>query len=217
MATNYPTSLDSFTRPAGTQTLADANHSAIEDNQYDAIEALEAKVGVGAGTPTANTLLVGSGNGTATWGGTVNSLVLGTPAITGGTISSLTTAQVGTLTSAVANTPIRLDALYTTPQTYSPSASGTATLDLSLGNDHKITMPAGNITVALSNATTGQKFKVDVTQDATGSRTVTWFSTIKWAGGNAPTLTPTANKRDTFGFEVTGSGTYDGYVIGQNI
>ncbi len=26
-----------------------------------------------------------------------------------------------------------------------------------------------------------------------------------------------ANKRDSFGFKVTGSGTYDGFVIGQNI
>lgn len=107
--------------------------------------------------------------------------------------------------------------MYQGRQSYSPSAAGTATLDLSLGNDHVITMPAGNITIALSNEQVGQKFIVAITQDGTGSRTVTWFSTIKWAGGAAPTLTTTASKRDILGFIVTGSGTYDGVVVGQNI
>ena len=110
-----------------------------------------------------------------------------------------------------------LDAYYQTPQAYTPSGGGTATLDLATGNQHDITMPAGNITVALSNAKVGQKFIVSITQDSVGSRTVSWFSTIRWftAGGSAPTLTTTANKRDTFGFIVTGSGTYDGFIVGQ--
>jgi len=103
------------------------------------------------------------------------------------------------------------------PQTYSPSAAGTATLDLSLSNVHDITMPAGNITIALSNATNAQNFTVSILQDGTGSRTVTWFSTIRWAGGAAPTLTTTANKRDVFAFRRTGANTYDGFVVGQNI
>lgn len=106
---------------------------------------------------------------------------------------------------------------FQTPQTYSPSAAATATLDLSLGNEHRITMPAGNITIALSNAKVGQKFLVAITQDGTGGRTVTWFSTIRWVGGVTPTLTSTLNKRDVFGFIVTGSGTYDGFIVGQNI
>jgi len=73
------------------------------------------------------------------------------------------------------------------------------------------------ITIALSNVAVGNVFFVDITQDGVGSRTVTWFTTIKWAGGVAPTLTTTLNKRDTFGFVCTGSGTYDGYIIGKNI
>ncbi len=104
-----------------------------------------------------------------------------------------------------------------TAQTYSPTGGGTATLDLSLSNQHFITMPAGNATIALSNETNNQTFIVTITQDSVGSRTVTWFTTIKWAGGSAPTLTTTANKRDVFGFVRTGSGTYDGFVVGQNV
>jgi hypothetical protein len=78
-----------------------------------------------------------------------------------------------------------MDATNPSAQTYTPSAAGTATLDLSLANEHRITMPAGNITIALSNATNAQKFLVSITQDGTGSRTVTWFSTIRWVGGSA--------------------------------
>ena len=75
----------------------------------------------------------------------------------------------------------------------------------------------GNRTLAISNETAGQCFIIKLIQDGTGSRTVTWFSTIKWAGGTAPTLTTTADKADTFGFLCTGTDTYDGFVIGQNI
>lgn len=122
------------------------------------------------------------------------------------------------ITSQVASTPIKFnDAHYVSEATYIPDAAATATLDVSQASIHKITMPAGNITIAVSNETNGQCFIVEITQDATGSRTVTWFSTIKWAGGSAPTLTTTANKRDTFGFRVTGTDTYDGFIVGQNI
>jgi hypothetical protein len=121
-----------------------------------------------------------------------------------------------TLTTPIITKPV-MDATNPTAQTYAPSAAGTATLDLSLSNQHDITMPAGNITIALSNPTNNQMFAVTITQDATGSRTVTWFTTIRWAGGSAPTLTTTASKRDAFLFKRTGANTYDGFVTGFNI
>lgn len=100
---------------------------------------------------------------------------------------------------------------------YTPEAAATATLNLTTGNIHSITMPEGNITIAISNEAAGQCFLVEITQDSGGSRTVTWFETIKWAGGSAPTLTTTGDKRDVFGFRVTGTDTYDGYIVGQNL
>ena len=101
---------------------------------------------------------------------------------------------------------------------YTPAAAGTATLNLDGANVHVIQMPAGNITIALSAVSIGQVFIVEIVQDGVGSRLATWFTTIKWAeGGVPPTLTTTASKKDTFGFRCTGTGTYDGYVIGQNI
>lgn len=151
---------------------------------------------------------------------TITGTIAGTPTITGPTITGPTItgtiAGTPTITTPTITKPV-MSATNPTAQTYSPAGAGTATLDLSLSNQHQITMPAGNITIALSNDTNSQPFTVSITQDSVGSRTVTWFTTIKWAGGSAPTLTTTALKRDTFGFIRTGSGTYDGFVIGQNI
>ena len=46
MATNYPNSLDTLTNPSGTDSLSSPSHSQQHSNANDAIEALEAKVGV---------------------------------------------------------------------------------------------------------------------------------------------------------------------------
>ena len=100
---------------------------------------------------------------------------------------------------------------------------GTVTFDLNESNTHRVTL-GGNRTLALTNVSYGQKFITRLTQDTTGSRTVTWFNTIKWAGGSAPTLTTTADKADILGFLCTAvsgassqSGSFDGFVVGQNI
>lgn len=111
------------------------------------------------------------------------------------------------------------NAVDTSAQLYTPASGTTATLNLALGNLHEITMPtSGNITIALSNDTNNQAFEVGVTWAGTGTPgTVTWFSTIRWAGGSAPTLTAVVSKRDRFVFRRTGASTYDGMVAGQNI
>jgi len=50
MATNYPSSLDTITNPSGTDSLSSPSHSQQHANANDAIEALEAKVGVNNST-----------------------------------------------------------------------------------------------------------------------------------------------------------------------
>lgn len=45
MSTSYPTSVDTYTRPSTTDQLNSPSHAGAHDNAYDAIEALEAKVG----------------------------------------------------------------------------------------------------------------------------------------------------------------------------
>jgi len=123
---------------------------------------------------------------------------------------------IQTLTNKTLTKPV-INATNPSAEVYTPDAAATATMDCSLSNTHRITMPAGNITIAVSNVTNAQKFIIEITQDGTGSRTVTWFAGISWPAATAPTLTTGANKRDWFGFERTGADTYLGCVIAQNL
>lgn len=74
MATNYPGALDSYSTKTAGDTIAEGH---INDPQ-DAIEALEAKVGTGVGSPSASSLLAGTATGTATWATTVTVTALST-------------------------------------------------------------------------------------------------------------------------------------------
>jgi hypothetical protein len=60
----------------------------------------------------------------------------------------------------------------------------------------------------------GKSFILLLKQDGTGSRTVTW-STVKWPGGTAPTITATASKQDIYSFFADGTNWY-GTTVGQN-
>ncbi len=104
--------------------------------------------------------------------------------------------------------------------TYTPaSGSQTVALDCTSNNMHVVSGNANGtaITFTVTGATNSQPFIVSILQGGTTVSTITgWFATVRWAGGVAPTLTATLNKRDTFGFIRTGTNTYDGFVIGQN-
>ena len=52
MPINYPTSLDTLTNPTGTNTLNSPSHAGQHADANDAIEALQAKVGVNGSTVT---------------------------------------------------------------------------------------------------------------------------------------------------------------------
>ena len=113
-------------------------------------------------------------------------------------------------------TPLASMTAKTIVTSYSPVGAGTTTFNLSLGSIFTVTMPAATQTLAISNATVGQCFIIELT-NSTDQGVLTWFTTIKWSGGSAPTLTGTNGKVDTFGFRVTSAGNYFGYVVGQNI
>ena len=52
MATNFPTSLDALTNPIATDKLNNPSHASQHTNANDAIEALQAKVGVNSSAVT---------------------------------------------------------------------------------------------------------------------------------------------------------------------
>ena len=69
---------------------------------------------------------------------------------------------------------------------------------------------AGNRTMAApSGLVSGAFYALNVIQDATGSRTMTWNTVFKWTGGTAPTLSTAANAKDFFVFRSDGTNLYE--------
>lgn len=87
-------------------------------------------------------------------------------------------------------------------------APSTATL-------HNITL-TDKCTITLPAAVAGQSMTVLLKQDATGNRTVTWDSAF-WAGGEAPTLSTTANAMDVLVFICIDNTNWMGFVSGQDM
>jgi len=96
---------------------------------------------------------------------------------------------------------------------FTADSSTAITLALTNGTVQIIRL-TGNTTITMPTATSGKSFIMFLKQDATGSRTVTW-STVKWAGGTAPTITSTASRQDILSFFADGTNWY-GVVVAQN-
>lgn len=74
----------------------------------------------------------------------------------------------------------------------------TVTIDWSDGNIHKVTL-GDNRTIAFSNVTPPQSVRVFVTQDATGSRTLSYPASVHFMGGE-PTLSTKGGSTDILVF-----------------
>lgn len=96
---------------------------------------------------------------------------------------------------------------------YTANTSTAITVSLANGTVQNLTL-TGNATITMPTATAGKSFMMILSQDATGSRTVTW-STVVWPSATAPTITSTASKRDIFSFFSDGTSWF-GATIGQN-
>jgi hypothetical protein len=96
---------------------------------------------------------------------------------------------------------------------YSANTSTAITVDLANGTVQNLTL-TGNATITMPTAVAGKSFIIILSQDATGSRTVTW-STVSWPSATAPTVTSTASKKDIFSFFSNGTSWF-GTTIGQN-
>ncbi len=62
-ATNFPGSLDSYSTKNSGDTITEGHVNDIQD----AVEAIEAKIGIGASTPTVGLMLQGTGTGSSNW------------------------------------------------------------------------------------------------------------------------------------------------------
>ena len=168
MSTSFPTGLDSLSNPTATDKQNNPDHATQHANANDAIEAIQAKLGIDS--------------------------------------SAVTTSHDYKLTPKI----ITMTEVVGTPNT--------ADIDLSKNGAktiYKLTMTQDN-TLTVSNATVGDVIRLILAQDGSGSHTPTFFSTISWSGGSAPTVTSTASKSDMYVFVITSAGNYAGFIVGQN-
>ena len=100
--------------------------------------------------------------------------------ITGGNVAGLTAAQVMTLLKAMP------------AGSYELTDGATIAIDWDNGSTQYVVLGATGRTVTFANPVSGQVYRFIVIQNEIGSRTITTWPTIKWAGGAAPTLSTTA-------------------------
>ena len=102
-----------------------------------------------------------------------------------------------------------------TEEVFTGNSSTAITLDLANGTVQIITL-TGNCVYTFPTPVAGKSFILIQLQDATGSRTVTWPSTVDWPSATAPTLTATALQADKFVFTAISGTSWLGSVAGQN-
>lgn len=79
------------------------------------------------------------------------------------------------------------------------------------------TLGANRTVSTFANPPGGARITLTVTQDATGSRLLTWPSNVRWPAATAPTLTITAAKSDIFNFHYNATtNVWDASTVGLN-
>ena len=159
--------------------------------------------GTGVANNSASTLTISGAFGTTL-------TVSGTTAVTLPTSGTLATlAGTETLTNKTLTNPTVTN--YVESVVAIGNSGTTQTLSLTNGTVQTVTM-TGNCTFTMPTATAGKSFILICTQDGTGSRTAV-FTSVKFAGGVAPTLTTTATTgRDILTFVADGTNWYGTYA-----
>jgi hypothetical protein len=163
----------------------------------------------GSGTDTPLTgITIGSG---ATYVAVTNAMVHAVTTPVSGTITQV--RSVATRTGAW-NSPSAVAMLPDTGGSFANSVtSGVVTLtyaatlniNAALGNHFRVTLTGAATVAAPTGPTDGQKITLEVIQDATGSRALSWNTAFDFGTPGAPVLTTTAAKRDLIGFVYSGS------------
>ena len=181
-------------------TATNANHISVADNEstnennlIPFIEDASATGNVGLESDGDFTYNPSTGTVTATlFSGTLSTAAQAN--ITSlGTLTGLTVSGSVSLTGGAA---ANITAL---------SDGSTITIDMATACHHSVTLGGNRTFAAPSNQAVGQSGSIFITQDGTGSRTASFNSAFKFAGGTAPTLSTAANAVDRIDYVIKAS------------
>ena len=96
------------------------------------------------------------------------------------------------------------------------TSATTITIDMDTAQNHSVTLAHNTTFANPSNMNIGQTGSIIITQDSTGSRTASFGSYWKFAGGTAPTLTTTASAVDRIDYIIV-SATLIHAVVSLNL
>lgn len=219
MSINWPSATDAFTNPAGTSLQSSPDHAQQHSDVNDLGEAIEAVLGTTGGTSVLRSFVAGnfaarinsSGVLQQIVSGTINNSTLGTPSITGGTISNTTLNSLtlgtpsitgGTVASAVIGATNLIS--FNSPQGFtingrisvtSPALNLVVALKGLDGNDPSATNPVyvrvggaiRTITAALSLTVNSDNNYFNAASTELASKEVDYFTYLCWDGTNNTT------------------------------
>jgi len=207
MATNFPTSLDALTNPTSSDPLNSPSHSAQHANANDAIEALQAKVGVDSSAVATSLDYKVAQAATLTGTQTLTNKTLTNPAINGAVLKE--TEETWNVSATAATGTVNMDAITASAWYYTSNASanwtfnfrgdGTTSLASLLNTGDSIT-----VAFAVTNGATAyyaSAFQID------GSSV-----TPKWQGGSAPT-SGNASSIDLYTFTIVKTAATPTYTV----
>ena len=196
-------------------TATNANHISVADNEstnennlIPFIEDASATGNVGLESDGDFTYNPSTGTVTATafvgaLTGNVTGNTSGTAAtVTGAAQSNIT--SLGTLTGLTVSGSVSLTGGAAANITALTDGS-TITIDMSTACHHSVTLGGNRTFAAPSNQAVGQSGSIFITQDGTGSRTASFNSAFKFAGGTAPTLSTAASAVDRIDYVIKAS------------
>lgn len=135
------------------------------------------------------------------------SVLAGTAMTGGGALSANVTitadqATVANWRSNVANKLLNPNAVWSAMSETVLTDGASIAWDMSTGFDFLVTLGGNRAMANPTNTKVGQKGRLIIQQDATGSRTVTWGTSFEFANGTAPTLSTTASAKDYLYYDV---------------
>lgn len=150
-------------------------------------------------------------------GGTINGTTVGAVTPASGSFSSLTLSGTANFADNILSRPEIKD--YAETRSANATASGSVTVDIENGNVHDLTLTGSITTLTISNPpSTGKvgNLTLILRQGGSGSYTVNWPASVKWANATPPTLSTAVSSVDMVFMVTTDGGTtyYSSFLKG---